>query len=113
MVTITETNDKFIFEINGFHKFWALRSDIVVPKENIVKAYQDTNELHKYPGFRVGTYLPFVIIAGDFFLRKKKNFWDVMKERDTIIVELKDHSYHKLYIQVKNPEEALHLLNTK
>lgn len=113
MVTITKTEDKFIFEIKGLHKFWALRDNIIVAKENIVRAYQDIEELHKSPGFRVGTFLPFVIIAGNYFKGKKKNFWDVMKEKDTIIVELKDHSYNKLYIQVKNPELALQLLNSK
>lgn len=113
MVSITKENNNFVFKILGFHKLWAFRSSITVPKENIVKAYQDIEELHKWAGFRVGTYVPFVIIAGNYFVGNKRNFWDVMKEKNTIIVELKNNSYNKLYIQVENPEESLQLLNSK
>jgi len=92
----------------GFEK-----QNLNVPKENVVKAYQDIEELHKYCGFRVGTYIPFIIIAGTYYLRNKTNFWDMSREKNTIIVELKDHPYNKLYIEVENPEAAIELLNSK
>lgn len=111
MVTIETQDSNYIFKIKGLHKIWALKSEIIVPKDNIVKAYQDQEELHKFCGFRVGTYVPFVIIAGTYFLKGKKNFWDMTREKNTIIVELKNQYYNKLYIEVENPENALSLLN--
>ena len=113
MVTISQTDNNFIFTLSGFHKIWALQSSITVPKENVVKAYQDTQELNKWHGFRFGTYIPFVIIAGTYFLKNKQNFWDIVLKKNAIIVELKNHYFNKLYIQVENPSEMLHLLNTK
>ena len=113
MVTIELKGSQYIFSIRGFHQFWALKSKINVPKDAIVKAYQDQEELHKYCGFRVGTYIPFIIIAGTYYLKNKTNFWDMTREKNTIIVELKNHHYNKLYIEVKDPEAAIELLNSK
>jgi hypothetical protein len=113
MVKIEQTKDNFIFNISGFHKIWALKSSITVPKLGIIRAYQDREELQKFPGFRVGTHIPFLITAGTYFLNEKRNFWDVMIKNNTIIVELQHHNFAKLYIEVTNPGEALQLLNSK
>ena len=113
MVSISESNDKFIFKINGLHQIWALKSKLIIEKENIVSAYQNKEELYNFKGFRVGTYIPFLITAGTFYWKGKRNFWDVMSYKNTIIVVLKNHIYDKLYIEVQNPEEALQLLNNK
>lgn len=113
MVTIEQTKDDFIFNLSGFHKIWALRSSITVSRKDIINAYQDEEELHKFPGFRLGTHIPFLITAGTYFLKGKRNFWDVMVEKNAIIVELQNNIFSKLYIQVKNPEETLQILNTK
>ncbi|WP_309640564.1 hypothetical protein [Flavobacterium sp.] len=113
MVTIELKENQYIFNIIGLHQFWALKSKINVPKGDIVKVYQDKNELHKFLGLRVGTYIPFIITAGTYYLRRKTNFWDVSREKNTIIVELQNHRYNKLYIEVKDPEAAITLLNSK
>ncbi|MEC4005285.1 hypothetical protein OX283_011515 [Flavobacterium sp. SUN052] len=113
MITIQQTQDNFIFKLSGFHQIWALKSSITVPKKNVIRAYQDQQELHKFPGFRLGTHIPFLITAGTYFLRGKQNFWDVMVEKNAVIVELQNHIFTKLYIQVKNPQETLQLLNSK
>jgi hypothetical protein len=113
MVTIEVQDNNYVFRMKGMHKIWALRSKITVPKNDVIKAYQDQEELHKFCGFRVGTYVPFVIIAGTYYLKGKKNFWDMTREKNTIIVELKNHYYNKLYIEVENTENAMSLLNQK
>jgi hypothetical protein len=113
MVSIEQTADNYIFKLSRFHKIWALKSKLIIEKENIVTAYQDKEELYNFKGFRIGTYIPFLITAGTFYWKGKRNFWDVMSYKNTIIVVLKNHIYDKLYIEVQNPEEALQLLNTK
>jgi hypothetical protein len=113
MVIIEQTKDNFIFKLSGFHKIWALRNSITVPKQDIIRSYQDKQELEKFSGFRLGTHIPFLITAGTYFLNGKQNFWDVMIKKNTIIVELQHHYFTKLYIQVKNPQETLQLLNSK
>ena len=114
MVSISETKDEFIFNIIGWHKIWALKSKINIPKENIIQAYQNEEELKSCSGWRIpGTFIPYLITAGTFYSEGNRNFWDVMKKEKTIIVELKDNFYNKLYIEVEHPEETVQLLNSK
>jgi hypothetical protein len=113
MVLITETQTDFIFEIKGLHKIWALKSKITIPKNQVIIAYQNKEELNNWKGFRVGTYIPFLITAGTYLWSGKRNFWDSMRSKNTIIVQLENHYFNKLYIDVKNPSEAITLLNNK
>jgi hypothetical protein len=111
MVHITEENDDFIFEIKGWHKIWALKSEIIVPKKSILKAYQNDKEFTFWKGFRMpGTEIPGYIAAGTFY-KKGWDFWDVIHKKKAIIVELKNHRYKKLIIEVEHPEAAMQLLN--
>lgn len=114
MVTLTATDDAFLFDIKRGHKIWALKSKINIPKENLVQAYQDKAELNNWSGFRIpGTYIPYIITAGTFYRKGNRNFWDMMNKKNTIIVELKNNYYNKLYIEVENPKEMMNALNTK
>jgi len=91
-----------------------LKSKINIPKENIIQAYQNEEELNSWSGWRIpGTYIPYLITAGTFYRKGNRNFWDVMNKENTIIVELKDSFYNKLYIEVENPEETINLLKIK
>jgi hypothetical protein len=113
MITVTSKEDQFLFRIKGIHQLWAFRRTISVLKPNVIRAYKDNEELYPYSGLRIpGTYIPYLITAGSFY-KKGWNFWDVCNKENTIIVELKDEGCQKLYIEVENPEETLHLLNTK
>jgi len=54
-----------------------------------------------------------VITAGTFIKKGKRNFWDVCNKKNALIVELKDSYYHKLIIEVENPELTIYILNAK
>lgn len=112
MVDVSLNNDKFVFKIKGLHQIWALNSGFSFPKSAVVNAYQDPEELKKWAGWRLGTYLPFLITAGIFTKKGQRNFWDVTRRKNTIIVSLENQVFDKLYIEVKNPEETLTLLNS-
>ncbi len=112
MVSVSYEDGTFIFEIKRWHKIWALESKIRVTREQIIKAYQNKEELTFWKGFRMpGTEIPGYIAAGTFY-KKGRNFWDVMNKNNTIIIELNNHYYKRLIIEVENPEEMLQLLNT-
>ncbi len=59
-----------------------------------------------------GTEIPGLIAAGTFY-KKGRNFWDVMNKNKAIIIELENHYYKKLIIEVENPEATLQLLNAQ
>ena len=112
MVSITPTEDSFVFEVIGMHKLWALKSKITVARKNVVSAQLDTDPVPFWKGFRApGTEVPGIIAAGTFY-QNGRNFWDVMnRSRKTIIVNLENEYYQKLIIDVKYPQTAIDLLN--
>ncbi len=113
MITITSSDDKFIIDIKGFHQILTLKSKIIISKNNIVNVYQSSEEVNKWSGIRIaGTYFPFLIVAGVFY-KKGRNFWDVSNTSNAIIIELKNETFHKLFLEVKNPKEAIALLLAK
>ena len=112
MVKVTAENDHFVFHVQGLHKLWSFKNTIKIPKDHIVKVHNNKAAIPLFKGWRLpGTFVPFVITAGTYYKRGTKNFWDIMKERNAIVVELKDEQYKNMYIEVENPEETLMLLN--
>ncbi len=114
MVSVTLHENEFIFDILGSHKFWAFENRIRVPRDKIIRAYQSNDEFTFWIGWKMpGTQLPWVITAGTYIKKGKRNFWDVSNKKNAIIVELKDSYYHKLIIEVENPEAVMNELNHK
>lgn len=110
MVHVTKIDDYLLFEIQGWHKLWAFENQITVRQEQITIAYQDETEIKFWKGFRCpGTEIPGIITAGTYY-QNGKNFWDVCDKSNSIIVELQNHTFKKLFIEVPNPEETLALL---
>ena len=113
MVKVSATENEFVFDILGIHKFWAFKNKIIVKKENVIKAIQSNEEFTFPLGWRMpGTHLPWVITAGTYYIKyRQRNFWDVCNRKNAIIIELKDSNYSKLIIEVENPMETMNLLN--
>lgn len=111
MVTIEKKEENFVFEVKGLHKLWALKSLITIPKENIISAYPNQENLNWIEGLRMpGTHIPGLITAGTYIVKDGTIFCDVTDQNKSIVVELKDEHYKKLIIEVENVEEAINLL---
>lgn len=114
MVTITREENNFVFEINGWHKLWALKSQLKIPAENIVSASPNTRNLNTMIGLRMpGTHLPGLITAGTYITKDGTIFCDVMDHAKSILVKLSDEHYKQLIIEVEDPEAAIRLLTEK
>jgi hypothetical protein len=113
MITITKQDSNFIFNVNGMHKFWAFKSQLIIPQEHVLNAHQNLESIKGWHGWRApGTYIPSIITAGTFYKEGNKIFWDVANKDNSIIVELKDEDYKQLIIEVENIDEAIKLLTS-
>jgi len=111
MITIKKNTDSFIFDVKGMHKLWAFKSQLMIPIDNIITAYQDADSIKGWKGWRApGTSVPSMITAGTFYKDGNKIFWDVSNIENCIIVNLKDEEYKKLIIEVENPKDAIKIL---
>jgi hypothetical protein len=111
MVNVILKDDKFIFKIMGWHQIWALHSGFTFPKSAVIAAYQDPEEL-KNGRLALRDALSVSDHRRYFHQKGERNFWDVTRGKNTIIVTLYNQVFDKLYIEVKNPQETLTLLNS-
>lgn len=113
MITISKHENNFIFNVEGLHKLWAFKSQLTIPIQNVIRAYQNKEALNGWwKGIRMpGTHVPGLITAGTFIQSGGKVFWDVVNKENAIIIDLEDEYYKKLIIQVENPEAAIDFIN--
>jgi len=114
MVTIEREGNNFIFEIEGLHKLWALKSRLNIPAAHIIKAYANKATSAWIWGLRMpGTQIPGIITAGSYIVKDGTIFCDVMDVSKSIVVELDDEHYKRLVIEVEDPEDAIKMLTKK
>ncbi|OGX89845.1 hypothetical protein [Hymenobacter coccineus] len=114
MVKIEQQDDVVVFVVEGWHKLWALRSELRIPQANIKGARRDAQASHAF-GLRIpGTHVPGFLKAGTFyidgFFGSKPSFIDVRHDANTIVVDLADEQFNRLIIEVEDPDAAVALL---
>ena len=105
MVEITITDNKANFEMIGWHKLWSLRSRLEIPLEHIKAAYIDHEPaMGWFAGLKLaGTDIPHIFRAGIYYQEGNFVFWDVHDPAKAIVVDLVNHKYNELVIEVEDP----------
>jgi hypothetical protein len=112
MVKIRIDGSRAVFEPQGWHQLWTLRSRLEIPLSHIT-------DVRPSPGLMLGwvdrlrlagTHLPFLFSAGTFLGGGGLDFWDVEDPDRAIIVELRDETYWRLVIEVKDPAGSVAML---
>ncbi|MEK6646794.1 MAG: hypothetical protein AABY84_09005 [Candidatus Firestonebacteria bacterium] len=113
MVEILIKSDKVIISILGLHKLLACKSQIELTRKNI-KSVKHLDRYLKPPFWRIpGTYIPWVIIAGTYYGRKRKEFWDVIPNSGKgIVIDLENDKYTKVVVDIENPVVTIKEIQT-
>ena len=114
MVSVEVDGDRAVFEVEGLHKMWALRSRLEIPLPHIVAVETDPERAGAWwHGLKLmGTDLPGVFAAGTFYQQGELVFWDVRDPSRAVIVSLDDERYKKLIIEVADPDAVVARLRT-
>jgi hypothetical protein len=112
VVDVTIEGDRIRFEMEGWDKFWSLRSRLEFPLSHISSVRQDSEPARGWwHGFRVmGTNLPGVLTAGTFYQHEGAVFYDVRDPERTIVFELAHEHYRRLVVEVKDPAGTVALV---
>jgi hypothetical protein len=113
MVEIQVDDNQVTFDVRGLHKLWAFKSKVEVPRAAVlsVRRLAPGEARGFWKGWRVpGTHLPGVIVAGTFLRDGERHFWDVIHSDRAIEVELVGQRYDRLFVEVPDPDAALHAL---
>lgn len=114
MVELSVRSGVLLVTVRGFSKVWALKSRIEVPVRSIRSVRHDPDTARqRWKGLRFpGTHVPFLITAGTFYRKGERVFWDVVDAERAVVVELEDHRYDRLVVQVDDPKSAVRLIRS-
>jgi hypothetical protein len=113
MVSVSVEDDRVRFEVQGWDKLWAFKSQLEIPLSHIESVRVDPEPARGWwHGLRIpGTQIPGVITAGTFYQSDGAVFYDVHDPDMTIVLELNDERYQRLVIEVEDPEGVADRLN--
>lgn len=108
MVTISVSDDRIHFDVEGIDRMWALRSQLEFPLSHIRSVRVDPEAAKGWwHGIRLwGSNIPGILTAGTFYQQGELVFYDVHDPDKTIVLELDHERYKKLIVEVDDPEKA-------
>ena len=114
MVTISIEGDRVRFDVQGWDKLWALKSQLEIPLAHIQSVRADPEPARGWwHGIRLpGTQIPGVLTAGTFYSSEGAVFYDVHDPENTIVLELEHEHYKRLVVEVEDPARAVSTLQT-
>jgi len=101
--------DRFVVELHGWDAFYCCRRRVEVPINEVEGVGVYARERVPAQGLRwPGTSLPGVIRAGSFGFRSARDFWDVRKGQEVLVVALKpDAEYRRIVLEVPDPRDEM------
>ncbi len=113
MVSLSIESGTLVCSVEGMDRLWALKSRLEIPLAHVKGARVDDDAAKGWwHGVRLsGSDLPGVITAGTFYRKGRVVFYDTHKPEQTIVVDLDHEDYDQLIIQVRDPAEAVRVIN--
>ncbi|MBK8247318.1 MAG: hypothetical protein IPK85_07985 [Gemmatimonadetes bacterium] len=113
MVKITLDGDALQLDVQGMHKFWALKSTLRIPLADIVSVRRDPERASGPHGLRFpGTHLPGVYFAGTAYQSDRRpDFWTVHDPEKAIVIQCQDTAaYDEIIVEVEHPDHDITLI---
>jgi hypothetical protein len=112
MVRVSLNGDRIRFEVEGWDKLWALKSELEIPLSHITGVRFDPEAARGWwHGLRLpGTNIPGILTAGTFLQGDGFVFYDVHDPDRTIVLDLDHERYKKLIIEVEDTESTIALI---
>ena len=114
MVRVSVEGDRVRFDVEGWDKLWAFKSQLEIPLSHIRAVRADPEPARGWwHGLRLpGTQIPGILTAGTFYQSDGAVFYDVHNPERTIVIDLDHEDYKRLIIEVASPEAAVALLQS-
>lgn len=104
--------DHLTLSVQGIDKLLSFKGSISVPLEHISAVSKAPDMERSEIGLKlIGVGLPGLIRAGTYSGKDGLAFWDVRDYEKALMFELHDERYARLFVEVKDPEGALALIN--
>lgn len=105
MAHVEVDGDRLTVQIEGMDRLWTLKSRLDIPLRHITDAEPDAEAGRGWNGWRgPGVHLPGVLVAGTFYRKGDRAFWDVHDPSKTLVIHLAFEHYSRLVIEVDDPD---------
>lgn len=113
MVELAIEKDGLVLKVRGWSKLWALKRQMRFPLSNVgVVRWDPAVAKGWWKGWRVpGTHVPGVIVAGTYYRRGGREFWDIRDGRKALTIDLKHAKYRRLVVDVEDPQGVVTMIN--
>jgi hypothetical protein len=112
MAKVEIEGQTLIVMIKGWHKLWAMKSQLRYPLDHVRGAEIDSETAEKPVGLRSpGAFIPSVLTAGSYRGPAGWDFWDVRNPAKAIVINLINENYHRLIVEVDDPVAVVDLIN--
>ena len=114
MVHVSIHDDRVRFEVDGWDKLWAFKSQLEIPVAHIRAVRADPEAARGWwHGLRLpGTQIPGILTAGTFYQSDGAVFYDVHDPERTVVIDLDHEHYKRLVIEVANPDAVVQSLRS-
>ena len=102
MAHVEVDGDHLTVQIEGMDRLWTLKSRLDIPLRHITDAEPDGEAGRGWRG--PGVHLPGVLVAGTFYRKGDRAFWDVHDPSKTLVIHLAFEHYSRLVIEVDDPD---------
>jgi hypothetical protein len=112
MVRVTIDGDRIHFDVQGWDKLWALKSQLDIPLAHVQGVRADPEPARGWwHGIRLpGTQIPGLLTAGTFYQSDGIVFYDVHDPENTIVLDLEHEHYKRLVVEVENPAATVRMI---
>ena len=114
MVNVVVEGNRVRFQVEGWDRLWALKSQLEIPLAHVRDARADPEPARGWwHGLRLpGTQIPGLLTAGSFYQNGGFVFYDVHDPERTVVIELDHEHYERLVIEVEDPEAVVKTLRS-
>jgi len=112
MARVKIENNELVITVQGIRKFFAMKSEISVPLENVeaVTTGLEWKELPKMLDKVLGTNSNELYYGGRFRQDGDKVFYDLLRKEEAIVISLKNEDFSRLIIGCETPDETVSLI---
>lgn len=115
MVNVVVEGDRARFEVEGWDKLWALKTQLEIPLAHIRAVRADPEPARGWwHGVKLpGTNIPGLLTAGSFYHHGGFVFFDVHDPERTVVIDLDHEHYRQLVIEVADPAAVVRTLRSE
>lgn len=114
---VSHTDSSVVLKFNPFDSLFSLKGRLDIPRNQIESIeVMDRSQIPATEGTWLrapGTHIPGLIRYGSYGREPLREFWLVLRQKQVVVVEIRDWAYHRVVIGTSDPGRLADELNRR